>query len=527
MKKRHILFNFRNKISNKSFIVFLLFAFIATGVSYAQGANIVATNDDFSTTVVNGITGGVSGNVFTNDTVDGVTATSTSAVVTLLSPGTLAGVTISENGDVNVPGGTPSRTFILTYKICENGDDTNCKEAEVNVKVDADDDGDGVLDSVDVCNGFDDSLDNDLDGIPDGCDEDDDNDNISDTNEGCPPELNSTYKKIYFADGTVDTTSAAPDENLVYSTTTDYVSKIGGDSAPGDVLFLNGFDPIDGQAKMDFDITNPYVLTIQNVLIFNAYLFDNRRDSSGGYTLPIRLTINTEVAGAFSEDKILSTAQTQDLDDGKWVEVEWRIPIPGDNKREISVNNITMEIEVNNSGVSPDFIDTWSEVFGIIPIALISDLDGLDCDVDTDGDSIVNSLDDDDDGDGVLTIDESVLDCDNDGIPDYLDLTDCNTVAGEIPNAFSPNGDGVNDMFEIPVLNNYPDFEIEIYNRWGNQVYDYKNQGKTIPLWWDGYSTGRLTLNNSKPLPVGTYYYIIYFNDGAREPIKGWVYLNR
>jgi gliding motility-associated-like protein len=522
MKKRHILFNLSNNTSKRSFIVFLLFAFMVSSVSYAQVANIIAANDDFSGTDVNGIAGGVSGNVFTNDTVDGVVANSTNAVVTLLSTGTLAGVTISANGDVNVPGGTPSRTFTLTYKICENGDDTNCKEAEVIVKVDADDDGDGVLDSVDVCNGFDDSLDNDLDGIPDGCDDDDDNDNISDTNEGCPPEINTTYKKIYFADGTIDTSGVA-DVNLVYSTTTDYVDKIGGDSSPGNHLFLNGFDPIGGQAKMDFDITTPYVLIIQNVLIFKAYLFDNRRDFSGDYNLPIRLTINTEVAGAFSEDKVLLTAQTQGLDVGNWVEVEWRIPIPGAGKREVSVDNITMEIEVNSDGVSPVFDAAWSEVFGIIPIALISDLDGLECTVDTDGDSITDSLDDDDDGDGVLTIDESVLDCDNDGIPDYLEVTNCDI----FPNAFSPNGDGVNDTFEIPVLNNYPDFKLEIYNRWGNQVYDYNNKGKISPLWWDGYSTGRLTLNKSKPLPVGTYYYIVYYNDGTTAPVNGWVYLNR
>jgi gliding motility-associated-like protein len=524
MKKTHTLFNFRKDIDIRLKSNFLLFVFvlILTSVSNAQVVNIVATNDDFSATDVNGIIGGIAGNVFTNDTVDGLTATTTTVIPTLLLNGTLAGVTISANGDVNVPVGTPSRIFTLTYKICENGNVTNCKNAEIIVKVDSDDDGDGVLDSVDICNGFDDNLDNDLDGIPDGCDTDDDNDNILDINEGCPPEINSTYKKIYFADGTIDI-SAPADVNLVYSTTTDFVNIIGGESAPDNHLFLNGFDPIGGQAKMDFNITIPYVITIQNVLIFQAYLFDNRRDFSGDYDLPIKMTINTDVAGAFSEDQILSTAQTQDLDDGKWILVEYRIQIPGTEKREISVNNITMEIEVNSDGVSPIFLETTSEVFGIIPIAFISDLNGLECTLDTDGDSIINSLDDDDDGDGVLTINESVLDCDGDGIPDYLEVTNCDV----FPNTFSPNGDGVNDTFEIPILNNYPNFKLEIYNRLGNKVYDYNNKGKTSPLWWDGYSTGRLTLNKSESLPTGTYFYIVYFNDGTTVPIKGWVYLNR
>uniref|UniRef100_UPI000B4BF9A3 cadherin-like domain-containing protein n=1 Tax=Polaribacter haliotis TaxID=1888915 RepID=UPI000B4BF9A3 len=142
---------------------------------------------------------------------------------------------------------------------------------------------------------------------------------------------------------------------------------------------------------------------------------------------------------------------------------------------------------------------------------------------DTDSDGKRDFQDIDDDGDGVLTIDEFMLDCDTDGVPDHIDVTNCDLV----PNAFSPNDDGVNDTFVIPALSKYPNFKLEIYNRWGNQVYDYSNRGKTSPDWWNGYSTGRLTLNDSKPVPVGTYYYIINFNDGVRKPITGWVYLNR
>ncbi|WP_298767229.1 gliding motility-associated C-terminal domain-containing protein, partial [uncultured Polaribacter sp.] len=142
---------------------------------------------------------------------------------------------------------------------------------------------------------------------------------------------------------------------------------------------------------------------------------------------------------------------------------------------------------------------------------------------DTDNDGKRNFQDVDDDNDGVASSEEFMLDCDNDGIPDHIDLTDCDLV----PNAFSPNGDGTNDVLVIPALAAYPNFTMEVYNRWGNQVYDYKNNGNTSPIWWDGYSTGRLTLNDSKPVPAGTYYYIINFNDGTREPLVGWVYLNR
>ena len=100
-------------------------------------------------------------------------------------------------------------------------------------------------------------------------------------------------------------------------------------------------------------------------------------------------------------------------------------------------------------------------------------------------------------------------------------------VVSNINNAFSPNGDGVNDIFIIPILLNYLDFEIEVFNRWGTKVYYYNNNGSTSPSWWDGYATVGLLQGNSKPLTVGTYYYIIYLNNKVKEKITGWIYLNR
>ena len=99
-----------------------------------------------------------------------------------------------------------------------------------------------------------------------------------------------------------------------------------------------------------------------------------------------------------------------------------------------------------------------------------------------------------------------------------------------IPEGFSPNGDGVHDVFEIKGLSNlYPDFELQIYNRWGNVVYDYKHNGNplTEPIWWDGYSNGRMTINSSSQVPAGTYFYTLYFNKDNAKPRAGYVYLNK
>ena len=81
----------------------------------------------------------------------------------------------------------------------------------------------------------------------------------------------------------------------------------------------------------------------------------------------------------------------------------------------------------------------------------------------------------------------------------------------EVPNAFSPNGDGTNDTWLIPNLADYPGAKVEIYNRWGQQI--FLSYGYNKP--WDGTFLG-------KALPLATYYYIISLNNGFK-PVTGSV----
>ncbi len=84
-----------------------------------------------------------------------------------------------------------------------------------------------------------------------------------------------------------------------------------------------------------------------------------------------------------------------------------------------------------------------------------------------------------------------------------------------IPSAFSPNGDGRNDTWNIPALAAYPFFEIAVFSRWGQLVFQSKNTLKP----WDG------TLNG-KPLPIGSYNYFI--NVGRSQDLfKGSVMIIR
>lgn len=106
-------------------------------------------------------------------------------------------------------------------------------------------------------------------------------------------------------------------------------------------------------------------------------------------------------------------------------------------------------------------------------------------------------------------------------LPFDYDLTGCEVV---IPDGFSPNDDGTNDTFEIANIGVlYPKYKIEIYNRYGNMVY----QGDINTPNWDGITTeSGLKLGNNMA-PTGVYFYIVYFNDGIKKPVQGSVYLSR
>lgn len=92
-----------------------------------------------------------------------------------------------------------------------------------------------------------------------------------------------------------------------------------------------------------------------------------------------------------------------------------------------------------------------------------------------------------------------------------------------IPQGFSPNEDGINDVFEISnLLDVYENFELEIYSRHGNLIHRGHNQDG----FWDGIATHGLLFRGNK-VPVGTYYYVLLVNDPKYpKPFIGWVYIN-
>ncbi|WP_421943370.1 PKD domain-containing protein [Pedobacter sp.] len=77
------------------------------------------------------------------------------------------------------------------------------------------------------------------------------------------------------------------------------------------------------------------------------------------------------------------------------------------------------------------------------------------------------------------------------------------------PNSFTPNGDGVNDVWDVKYLDTYPNSTIEVFNRNGNKVF-----------YSVGYKTPFDGNYQNQPLPVGVYYYLINPRNG-RKTITG------
>jgi gliding motility-associated-like protein len=83
-----------------------------------------------------------------------------------------------------------------------------------------------------------------------------------------------------------------------------------------------------------------------------------------------------------------------------------------------------------------------------------------------------------------------------------------------LPNAFSPNGDGKNDYFEVPNISLYTKVELTVINRWGSVVFENRNYDNT----WNG------TNQQNQPLAEDSYFYTIKLDD---KTTNGFVILKR
>jgi gliding motility-associated-like protein len=119
---------------------------------------------------------------------------------------------------------------------------------------------------------------------------------------------------------------------------------------------------------------------------------------------------------------------------------------------------------------------------------------------------------------GMDSMQYQVCDSDNDCTEAYIffKVIHGGGVEFYVPQGFSPNGDGINDTFYVPDFTSYAGIQVQIFDSWGNLVYeskDYKND-------WDGMANNGS--NKGRIINAGTYYYKITIS-GVNEAITGFV----
>ena len=107
-------------------------------------------------------------------------------------------------------------------------------------------------------------------------------------------------------------------------------------------------------------------------------------------------------------------------------------------------------------------------------------------------------------------------------------LTEKSACTLMIPNGFTPNGDGINDYFDITCLEQYPDAKLKIYSRTSTLLYEQEHYGNfdfwggEDAAWWNGNDRYKNKLDSD------SYIYILDLEHGRKEMIKtGVIFISR
>ena len=400
----------------------------------------------------------------------------------------------------------------------DDSEDTDTDGDGTGDNADEDDDNDGTPDSEDDFPKDDsEDTDTDGDGTGDNADEDDDNDGTPDSEDDFPKDdsedtdtdgdgTGDNADEDDDNDGTPDSEDAFPKDD---SEDTDTDGDGTGDNADEDDDNDGTPDSEDAFPKDDSEDTD----TDGDGTGDNA---DEDADNDG--------TPNDEDAFPYDPN------EDSDID-GDGV---------GDNSDTDDDNDGVTDTDTDGDGLG-DNVDNDDDNDGIPDNEDDFPNDASET-IDTDGDGIGNNADTDDDGDGYsdeveLTegtdptdASSTPVDTDGDGIPDSMDEDDDNDGVPDIDDAFptseepslvpaqafTPNGDGNNDAWIIPGIDNYPNNVVKVYNRWGHEVFGTKSYRNN----WEGFYK-----NRNEKLPAGSYMYVINLGDGS-APLQGWIFIN-
>jgi len=110
-----------------------------------------------------------------------------------------------------------------------------------------------------------------------------------------------------------------------------------------------------------------------------------------------------------------------------------------------------------------------------------------------------------------------VVDANGCPVTNSMIIKPVNNICVGIPNAFSPDDDGINEVWNIFRINLYPEAEVFIMNRWGIVI--WKSE-RGYPNPWNGRDS------NGKALPIDSYHYVIDLHNGEK-PIVGHITIVR
>ncbi|SFF24960.1 T9SS type B sorting domain-containing protein, partial [Flavobacterium xueshanense] len=555
-------------------------------VSVTVSAPAIVANDDTGT-ALNGSNGGTAfTNVLVNDTLNGIPVLASQVNTTFVSSSN-AGITLSGTNVLVAPG-TPAGNYTLVYQICEILNPTNCDTATVSVTVTApaivaNDDtfsignctSSGLLGNVLV---------NDLINgnlvvasavnitLVSG-----QNPNILLDNLGNIKTLNGTIPGTYvlmyqiceklnpkncdtalitiiIKDSTAPVFASLPvpstiscnaTPNFAQATATDTCSAV-------TLKFVDTI--VQGSCIGSYTVTRTWTATDLAGNSTTASQIISKQDTSGPTTTTeFAATINVNCDAIPLKPELIfadncSTASpaiytetiTNSSQNSYSIVRKWSV---SDSCGNISIFTQTVNVSVANSGISIASSacsgdSSTINIFNLLPAG--TPTNGTWVDVDNTGALQGNIL-----SPFGLSLGNKVFEYQiNDGdCPRKIVLTvnindDCIVLGcGDIKvhNAFSPNGDGINEVFVIDNIDDtacYSENTVEIYNRWGVLVFETKNYNNQTNN-FDGISRGRTTVNQSSGLPTGTYFYILNYSsiDGNGKveikKLEGYLYLTK